>query len=147
MLDPNANRIPPRSPGPARSHERDAQVWFEAGRLPAFPPLYAAFRATLSDEQGATLKELLDLAEEQANDWHHGHFWDTIDGVARHLPGVGPAIRALAQHVIDDSGATAGSPRCGITWNERIPSVWTGCAGPVATGVNGEASPSGPDAA
>jgi len=56
-----------------------------------------------------------------------------IDGVARHLPGVGPAIRALAQHVIDDSGATAGSPRCGITWNERSPSVWTGCAGPIAS--------------
>ena len=133
MPIPNANTIPPTAAAELRVYERDAQVWFEASRLPEFAPLYAAFRATLSDEQRATLKELLDLAERQANEWQYGYFWDVIDGVARHLPGVGPAIRALAQHVIDDSGATDGSPRCGITWNERTPSVWTGCAGPIAS--------------
>ena len=50
-----------------------------------------------------------------------------VVAIARHFPGVAPAIRAVARHSIEASR----SSDCGVRWDERQPAEWIECLGSV----------------
>jgi hypothetical protein len=51
-----------------------------------------------------------------------------VEGVARHFPGFAPAIRAVAQHLVESDTGT--SDRCGLGPKPNVSYLWD-CSGPV----------------
>ena len=106
-----------------------------ASKAPGFAGLYERLRGVLGPEPWAQLKELLRQAEQAAADLETEAIYSTADGIARHFPGLGPAIRAVAQHTLEASSRRD----CGAQWDEAIPYEWVGCLGPVAAGPDAAA--------
>ena len=113
---------------PTAEQMHDAEVTFPLGsRSPEFVELYAQLRDTLDPDAWARVRKMVTLTEQQAGEREYASVWEMVDAIARHFPGFAPAIRAVAQHLIEASC----SSDCGVRWDERQPAEWLPCAGPV----------------
>ena len=72
----------------------DRRLWLELT-----PEQYRLVRELIQLESDAPIHGLLDESER------------LVEGLASHFPGLGPAIRAVARHLIED-GVEPGQPCC-----------------------------------
>jgi hypothetical protein len=113
------------------------RVWFYAGGSEAFAAAYIDLRRQLTDEQAGRLKEVVDLAERSANDRQTEALYGLLGNVARHFPGLAPAILAVGQPIIGNSPPE----RCGVSLGiraDRDPDAgWVDCEGAVPAELDG----------
>jgi uncharacterized protein YllA (UPF0747 family) len=85
-------------------------------------------RRDLSPAQLALVMQLKDAVADATGDERDEWVDRLVEGIARHFPGFGPAIRAVAQHLVEsDTGA---SDRCGLGLKPNVAYLWD-CSGPV----------------
>jgi hypothetical protein len=102
-----------------------------AGTCPQFLELYPRLLEALSPEQWGLVSRAIVLAQQAESDKENDELWALVDGVARHFPGFGPAIRATARHIFE-----AGAPEdCGVLGDALSPDgrpggAWVECLGP-----------------
>ena len=113
---------------PTTDVAHDAEVTFPLGsRSPEFVELYAELRDTLDPDAWARVRKMVTLAEQKAGEVEYESVWQMVDAIARHFPAFGPAIRAVAQHLIEASR----SSDCGVRRDERQAAEWVACVGSV----------------
>ena len=98
-----------------------------AGRSPEFVRLYAELFEALPPGMLPGVEQLVRLAEQAAEQSGYSEAWTLVDNIAQHFPGFGPAIRAVAHHLLED--VRRGD--CGVRRDERQPSEWVACVGSV----------------
>ena len=99
-----------------------------AGESPEFVRLYAALLEALPPSSMPGVEQLVRLAEQAAEQTGYSEMWTLVDNIAEHFPGFGPAIRAVAHHLLED----VRQGDCGVRRDERQPSEWVDCVGSVS---------------
>ena len=98
-----------------------------AGRSPEFTRLYAELLEALPPDTLPGVERLVRLAEQAAEQAGYSEMWALVDNIAQHFPGFGPAIRAVARHLLED----VRRDDCGVRRDERQAAEWVACVGAV----------------